>query len=73
MVTEIEVIFLCTESVSDQNLPNKMFCEWEVYHLVIRPGEDMPCPKVLMLPPSMTFDVLETMGIPPYRPGPEKT
>lgn len=36
MVMETAVIFLCTESVSDQNLPDKMFCEWEVYHLVIK-------------------------------------
>lgn len=32
MVVEIVVIFLCTESVSNQDLQDEVFCEWEVYH-----------------------------------------
>lgn len=32
MIMEIAVIFLHTEPVSDQNLPDKMSYKWDVYH-----------------------------------------
>lgn len=46
MTMEIAASFLCIVSVSDQNVPDKMLCKWDVYHYIIRPGEDTLSPQV---------------------------
>lgn len=71
LIMEIAVIIQCAET--NQNLPDKTFYKWNVYHEVTRSGEDTWFPCVLRFPPFMIVDTLKIINVPPdSRPGPEK-